>query len=258
MLGKIQRFTSLFKTYKGHSFQLILNPILGKEIWIEINGRKIWINYDKATYYHLINSVEKVHNIVKAIPADTTGAIIDGGANHGLFSVFAAKEFPDNQIIAVEPYPGVLPFLRKNIKGLNVELEEKALAGSDGEISFFSSPSSDQLGSTHEDNVQSFLKKGDIIKSETVEATSLKSLIKKHKISNVGVLKLDVQGAEYDIIKEADDVLSITDFLIIEVMLIEDTAMDVLEKAKSHFPYHKIINQVSYGADIIFSKKTLD
>ena len=81
MVGKIQRLISLFKIYKFHAFHLLINPLLGREIWIMLDGHKVWLNYDSATYYHLIHSVKKVKKLVDAIPHGLSGAILDGGAN---------------------------------------------------------------------------------------------------------------------------------------------------------------------------------
>jgi len=255
MSGKISRIASLFNIYKAHAFHLLLNPLLGKPIWIPVNGRKFHLNLDKATYFHLIHSVDKVKELVGAIPQNADGVIIDGGANHGLFSLLAAQRFPGKQVFAVEPYPKILPLLRKNLEGTGVTIVEKALAAEDGEIKFFTADSSDQLGSTSRENVEEFIGKNEVVRETTVPAVSLLTLVKEQKITKIAALKLDVQGAEYNIIAQADEVLAITDFLILEVVLFEPSAIDLVEKARQFFPYHRAVNPIIYGADIIFSKR---
>jgi FkbM family methyltransferase len=258
MLGKISRFTNLFKIYKAHAFHLLVNPVLGKPIWIPMNGRKFYLNFDKATYYHLIHSIDKVKKLVDSIPVQADGIIIDGGANHGLFSLLAHQRFPDKKIFALEPYPKILPLLRKNLEGTGVTIVEKALAGKNGTVSFFTSESSDQMGSTIRENVQEFISKKETVKETTVPAVSLATLVADEKIEKIAVLKLDVQGGEFSIIEHADEVLAITDFLILEITLLEKTALDLIEKARKFFPYHQAINPVAFGADMLFSKQPAD
>jgi len=257
MFGKIARLTSLFKIYGFHAFHLIINPVLGRPIWIPLVGRRFWLNFDSATYYHLIHSTDKVKNLVAAIPSNIRGAIIDGGANHGLFSVLASQKFTKEKIFALEPYDKVLPILKKNVAGSQVKIVEKALAANDGEVVFYTDPSSDQVGSILLDNLKSFVSKNATIKENRVPAISLKSLVDMEGLDKVGVLKLDIQGAEYAILEYSDEVLAITDCLILEVILLEPSSLDLLEKAKRFFPYYKPLNPIAYGADIIFSKKPL-
>lgn len=254
MFGKISRFFSLFKIYGFHAFHLIINPVLGRPIWIPLGGRRVWLNFDSATYYHLLHSTNKVKDLVDAIPANLRGAIIDGGANHGLFSLLASQKFPKAKIFALEPYQKVLPILKKNIAGTQVEIVEKALAAADGEVVFYTAPSSDQVGSVIKDNVAEFTTKGAAIVESRVPAISLKSFVKEKGIEQIAVLKLDVQGLEFAILEHADEVLAITDCLLLEVVLIEKTSLELLEKARKFFPFHQILNPLPYGADIIFSK----
>lgn len=257
MFSKISRLYSLFKLYGFHAFLLVINPILGREIWIKLHGRKVWLNFDNATYYHLIHSVGKVEKLVGAIPKKLSGAIIDGGANHGLFSIMVAQKMPDARVLALEPYQKILPILRKNTAGTNVTIIEKALSPNDGEVVFYAAPSSDQVGSVIRDNVEEFIHDGAAIQETKVPATTLASLVQREGITKIAVMKLDIQGAEFSILEAADSVLAITDCLLLEVMLIEQTAIDLLIKVKKFFPYHKVLNQLPYGADIIFSKKPL-
>ncbi|MCF8247468.1 MAG: FkbM family methyltransferase [Saprospiraceae bacterium] len=257
MFGKISRLASLFKIYGFHAFHLLFNPVLGRPIWVPLNGRRVWLNFDSATYYHLIHSTDKVKALVDAIPSNLQGVILDGGANHGLFSMLAAQKFPNVKIFALEPYHKVLPILKKNVAGTQVEIVEKAIAAKDGEVVFYTAPSSDQVGSVIKDNVAEFTAKGAAIVESRVPAISLKSFVKEQGIERIAVLKLDVQGLEFAILEHADQVLDITDCLLLEVVLIEKTSLELLEKARQFFPYHKILNPLPYGADIIFSKNKL-
>ncbi|TAK34975.1 MAG: FkbM family methyltransferase, partial [Saprospiraceae bacterium] len=195
MLGKISRLLQLFKMYGTGAFRLIFNPLLGKQTWLMYEGEKIWLNFDQSTYYHLLHSMDKLKKLVEAIPAISEGVIIDGGANHGIFSLLAARRFPEKKIYAVEPYGKVLPFLKKNVQGKKVKIIEKALAGEDGEVAFFTSEVSDQMGSVIRENVWEFLSEGDTIREERIPAISLPALVQQEGITKIAAIKLDVQGA---------------------------------------------------------------
>lgn len=258
MLGKLIRIASLFKRYHAHAISLIVNPLLGKDIWILLHGRKVWLNFDPATYYHLNHSIDKLEKLVENIPSGLTGIVIDGGANHGIFSLLTSQKFPNSKVYAFEPYDKVLPVLKKNTIGTNIIIVEKALSNTDGEIAFFTADASDQVGSVIRDNVEELTPQGSPILEAKVQAISLKSFVNSEKINRIAVLKLDVQGAEYAILENADDVLAITDCLVLEVVLIEPSTLQLLEKARKFFPYHKVLNPLPYGADIIFTKQPLD
>lgn len=257
MFGKISRFLSLFKIYGFHAFHLIINPVLGRPIWIPLGGRKVWLNFDSATYYHLIHSTDKVKTLVDALPKGLQGDIIDGGANHGVFSLLVSQKFPLANVYALEPYHKVLPILKKNVEGMKVSVVEKALSDKDGEVVFYTDPASDQVGSILLDNLKSFVSKNATIGEHKVPAISLNSLVESKNISQIAILKLDIQGAEFAILEYADAVLERTECLVLEVILLEPTSLALLEKAKRFFPYHKALNPIAYGADIIFSKAPL-
>ncbi|MEK7257933.1 MAG: FkbM family methyltransferase [Bacteroidota bacterium] len=254
MFGKIARFASLFRRYGAGAFRLIINPLLGKPAWFDLHGDRVWLNFDRSTYYHLLHSVDKLEKLVNAIPADVDGVVVDGGANHGIFSMLAARHFPGKKIYAVEAYPKLLPILEKNVAGKNIEIIPQALAAEDGEVSFFTSETSDQMGSTIPENVEEFTA-GAPVQEVRVPAVSLANLVRQEGISKIAVLKLDVQGAEFSILKPAAEVLAITEYLVLEVCLIEKTAMELLEHVRKIFPHFKSVNPIIYGADIIFSKK---
>jgi FkbM family methyltransferase len=255
MFGKISRLVQLFNMYGIGACRLFLRPLLGKEVWVRFEGEKIFLNFDRTTYYHLLHSMNKLKKLVEAIPAEAKGVIIDGGANHGIFSLLAARRFPGKKIYALEPHGKVLPFLKKNVQDKKVKVIDKVLAEQDGEVTFFTSEVSDQMGSVFKENVREFIDETSPIQEERIPAVSLSSLVKQEGITKIAAIKLDVQGAEFSILKNAREVIDITDVLILEVTLLEKTSIDLLEFARKHFPFYKIVNPIIYGADIIFAKK---
>ncbi len=254
MITQLVLMLRLLRSNTPFGIQYLLQAF-NKTLSLNLNGRKYVQNKDKLTLFHLHFSYPKLKKMVRMIPSEINGIIIDGGANNGLFSVLVAEKFYNTKIYAFEPYPKMLPILRNNFNGLNIELVEKALSDKTEKINLYTSKESDQIGSLIKDNVEVF--RSDI-QSHLVDAIRLDDFVEQQKIDRIAVLKLDVQGAEYKILYSALESLKRTDHLIIELMFIEETVFDLMELIRPIFPYYKVINKVSYGADIIFSKVKIE
>jgi len=122
--------------------------------------------------------------------------IIDGGANIGL-SVFYFKQlYPQSHIIAFEPDIKIFTILQKNIqinRLSNIELVNKALWNSETVLEFLSEGSDAGRLSNSE-------LKGENYKVSTVR---LRDYLNKP----VDLLKIDIEGAETEVIKDCSDLL---------------------------------------------------
>jgi FkbM family methyltransferase len=114
--------------------------------------------------------------------------IIDCGSNIGLSVIFFKNQYPDAEIHAYEPDPNVFTQLEKNISPYlfkKVFLRESAIWKNDEDISFMS-----QGGSSGKIGIDA----GSI----KVRTTRLRSLLNK----TVDFLKIDIEGAEYEVLKD--------------------------------------------------------
>jgi FkbM family methyltransferase len=126
--------------------------------------------------------------------------VIDIGAHIGVFTIYAASKARRGKVFAFEPFPGNYAMVLENI-GLNstgnVVPFNAAVAGSGGKKMLFLS----------EENVchslYRFDRQGE--KSVPVESMTLAQIIEKNGIRRVDLLKIDCEGAEYDILMGADD-----------------------------------------------------
>ena len=256
MKYKIILFLKFLRTKPREALSFFYQNLYRKTLILNINGRKFYQNNDQSTLYHLLNSYPKLKKMVSYIPEDVDGGVIvDGGANNGLYSFLVAQRFPRVRIIACEPSSTLQGVLEKNFSDLNIKLIAKALSDKTEKLSLYTSKDSDQIGSTIKENVEAFKKSG--LETTLVDGISLEDLMISENIQKISLLKLDVQGAEYNILKDADSVLDRTDYLMLEVMLIEPSAFDLIQLIRVKFPFYTVINKVSYGADILFSKKEL-
>jgi FkbM family methyltransferase len=139
-----------------------------------------------------------LNNCYDVLPSTTpTRSIIDLGANIGLASLYFRLKYPEAKIISVEPNPDALRCLRLNlIRRSSVQIVPVAIAGKAGQIPLWLD--------THETTkLNSSLVGRDMAGREheftniTVEALTIDSLVE----SKVDLLKMDIEGAEYQVLR---------------------------------------------------------
>lgn len=156
-------------------------------------GQKIVLNnfYDLVTVWVIFFRKEY------AIP-QSCRVMIDAGANIGTFSIYSST-FNVEKIYAIEPFPMTFDQFKKNIdlNSLNPKIKsfQLALSGSDGTRTMDLSPGPSQsrglLADTNE-------------KGLTVPAMSLKSFLSQIGEKKIDLLKIDIEGGEYDVFEHCD------------------------------------------------------
>lgn len=137
--------------------------------------------------------------------------IIDCGAHIGLASIYFSKKYPRGEIYAYEADAAIAKMLAENIKSFglkNVTVFEKAVwIDNDGVL----------FESTNDDS-------GYISNIENVDCRRIPSIRLKSIIANkeIDLLKLDIEGAEYEVIADCDSVLKNVKKIIIEVHKFRD------------------------------------
>jgi FkbM family methyltransferase len=136
-------------------------------------------------------------------------AFIDIGANCGIATIIMAKQNPGSTIYSFEPDRRVFEYLKQNVslnKLENVKLFNNAVCRKGVktvELCIYPHYSGgnttcsgvDVLGAiTHSD-----------VKSYPVDCVSLSDIIESNSISSVELLKIDCEGAEYEILYESDE-----------------------------------------------------
>jgi FkbM family methyltransferase len=135
--------------------------------------------------------------------------IYDVGANYGFLSMVWAKALESNQakLYSFEPSPTVSEVTHKSfsMNKLNIKLFKKAVGNMNGNIDLYDGLSSSNV-STHEGS-----------KKVRVEITSLDQFTFTEKINKVDLIKIDVDGIEYDILQGAKEIiLNYKPILIVE------------------------------------------
>jgi len=124
--------------------------------------------------------------------------VLDIGANMGDFTIMAAAQCPLGHVYAIEPISEYIAVLETN-KALNrlsnIEIIHVALGDHQGEIKLAVEGSQ---STAHFDSAA---------KTETVRLTTLPQLMRDHGIERIDLLKMDCEGAEWDILPAALEVL---------------------------------------------------
>lgn len=116
------------------------------------------------------------------------GIVVDIGANIGAFSVFAAEA--GATVYAYEPEPKNYELLVENARGRKIKTFPFAVGGERGERTLF------LTGEYSGKN--SFYPPSPALKQVTVRCVSLEDIL--HEVGSCDTLKIDCEGAEYEIL----------------------------------------------------------
>jgi FkbM family methyltransferase len=130
--------------------------------------------------------------------------IIDCGANIGLSVVYMKQHYPDAEIIAFEPDEKNFDLLSKNVASFgyeNITLRKEAVWKEDTILQF-----------ANEGSMSSKIETAGGANTKDVKATRLKNLLNK----KIDFLKIDIEGAEFDVLKDVGDNLHLVQNLFLE------------------------------------------
>jgi FkbM family methyltransferase len=187
--------------------------------------------------------------IYKFSPDTNSPLIIDCGSNIGLSIVYFKKLFPNSRVMSFEPDEKIFETLAKNVRSFNlqnVDLRNEAVWIENGSLEFrkeggFSGRLA--LPGDHENII-------------SVKTKRLKDLLK----SKTDFLKLDIEGAEYDVIKDCEEELKNISFLFIEYhshKAKEQTLGEILEILRNN-DFRYFIDTAFVSKHPFFERKILD
>lgn len=209
--------------------------------------------YAKGTILKYNEHFSIAMDVIRRRFPDDTGVVIDIGAFDGDSTIYLAKKLPKNKILSFEPNPVSFSKARVNVeKYKNVELFNLAFSNQKGEFDFYLTKDS-VSSSLHNIKDTSEFSLDKIIK---VKVETLDSFLSAH--TNILLIKLDVQGAELNILKEGKDTLKKTKLVLTEVLnsqFYEEGCMyyEVDQVLRENgFKIHSIISNYNYAGTKYF------
>lgn len=167
-------------------------------------GTRLYI-HDKASF-NLCNEELFQLEMYKFKASRPNPHIIDCGANLGMSVIYFKQLYPDASIIAFEADDYIFSFLKKNIKSYgyrDVELVNKAVWDCEDTLPFL-------VEGGAGGRLEALSTAGS---SKKVVCTSLKKYLTDRKVD---FLKIDIEGAEYEVIKDCENELKNVEYLFIE------------------------------------------
>ncbi len=149
-----------------------------------------------------------------------TRTVLDVGASHGQFALFAAKEMPRARIICFEPLPGSRSSIEE-VLGNRVEIVPAAVGVASGKATLNVSAQDDSssllpIGERQVSEFPGTASRG----TQEVPVTTLDEGVPGDIVSPC-LLKIDVQGLELQVLKGASETLLSVDEALIECSFVE-------------------------------------
>ena len=255
-MGKVSIFLKIIQTVKNwHIVFLVYFGIYKKEFFSLYlkNGLKIKLRTKSTDLQAFANVwILKEYN-VEGFEINKNDIIIDIGGHIGLFALYASLNCPSVKIISIEPYPQNFSLLVENLKNNKLDkliIINKAISKSEKIISLFL----DSL----DDAAHSIYGKGK--KSIKIKATTLGQIMKENQIEKCNILKMDCEGAEFEIIESlTNEELSKIDKIYLEYHLEENKniSLDLLKTRLEKINFIVNINPTNNNLGMLYAIKQI-
>ena len=169
---------------------------------------------------------------IKRLALSSARVIVDVGANHGDFANAASTCFPEAEVMVVEPLPKMQICLEKIIHHQHKKwrLIKCALGAEPGRLQLFIDEARDDISSLVGFSPE-YLKANPQTRSSKelpCEVRTLDKIAAEAEISHIDLLKIDVEGFEFEVMKGATHILGKTYAVIVEVSLVRKTGGSAL------------------------------
>lgn len=181
-----------YSLYRNLRFKGVIKVNIGS------NSFKIHTDYDKYVETKLFwkgveAKYEKMSYDLWMNLSKKSSVILDVGANTGIYSLISKTVNPKAEVFAFEPMPDVYQQLETNEKLNNYGIHclELAASNENGTADIYTNPEEKLYTSTlnSENTVENSIK-------TTIKTITLKTWIKENNISNIDLMKVDVESFE--------------------------------------------------------------
>ncbi len=185
------------------------------------------------------------------------GTVIDVGANTGWYSLLACAVHPSLRVLAFEPYPPVAKMLKRNVtvnrRADRIEIRGQAVGRETGSATLFVPSNEHGLVETSSSLNPEF--KG-AASGVAVDVTTLDEVVRLGKVTNVAIVKVDVEGFELDVLRGAVQLLRTQRPLMFIEVLPGDTTVHI-DQLRAEVGYTDIRLQPTaavIGAELTFDE----
>lgn len=206
VLGKKKRNDFLNKRHIT-----ITSFFISKEIIVTKNGNKSFVRRGYDDYFLWI--LDREPSLSPYFNINKDEIFIDVGANIGNYTIDMSKKNPKNKIISIEAHPSTYNILKRNIKLNNLKnivLINKAVYSEKKSLTLAVKNGWSMLSSLMTEIRSDF---NNLI---TVETETLDNLI-SHINGKVGLMKVDIEGAELHCLYGSKNTLQRCNKIIIEI-----------------------------------------
>ena len=182
------------------------------------NGTKCIIRNKSDSVVFLENFFLDSYTQEKGFDIKENDLIIDVGGHVGYFTIYAAKKAKNGKIITFEPSKESFNVLKNNLKINNIQnvIIENVGVGAKSGTAILNVDMTHGIGN-------SIFYSSKNSEKEDIRITTIPEIVKKYKIESIDLLKLDCEGAEFEIILNMPSaILNITKKISMELHEIEN------------------------------------
>lgn len=211
------------------------------EVSVPLHDYRVHCPLNKEDFIVMTKHEEEIIELFHPKEGDI---VVDIGAHMGRYSITSSKLVgPHGKVIAVEAHPYNFKLLQRNIRlnGLtNVTAVNCAVYSKKDKLKLYL-PDEEQGYTMHHSLMTNYLvskySEGIEQKYIEVQAYTLDNLMQRSGITQINWIKIDVEGAEYEVLRGAREILSYNDHLAILIEVHgKDTYGPTMELLRSnHF-----------------------
>jgi FkbM family methyltransferase len=197
-----------------------------------------------SAYYEIARA--KIYGRFPGFTPEPTACVVDVGANLGMFSVWASRYLaPTGRVIALEPHPDAYRLLRRNLSSVPCAAEalNVACGATEQTLPLYFSPERLTVATLE-------LPAGQLLERIEVPVRRLDDVLTELGVQRIGLLKIDVEGWELQVLDGAEDCLRRTDRLVLEV---DRRQLPSVEErlAAAELPVRGVIDGVWNGQEMV-------
>lgn len=229
---------NLIANIKTVAAMRVLQPIWSRLLLLSLYGLG-FRNTEKSK-----NGEEWLHaNLARLFPrfrdraADETGLLLDVGANRGEFAASFLQNNPGFKAICVEPNTTLGPKIASNTSNFDCTVIHCAVSSETGPRRFYR-PKNPAI--SHFASLDASIGDEHEVEEIVVEARALDDIAEDLDVGYVDYLKIDVEGAEQEVLNSARQLLETGRVGIVQVEFTERTIMNGLSVGRmiEAFPEH--------------------